>query len=270
MCKQNNKNFLEELKFITIENNRFDNLYILLNRFPEISEDKINIKYISKKLIEIEELLQGKEKIKIGLENILKKQLNKILEKINIGFIKLPLNNTYLPHLIIESNNLWAFDCLKNIYNDKEIFYFDEKQKTCFDYLEPNKNIDSISFKDLDTIIKYFGTKYDKILDVLRIFTKNLKSSNIQYDDEYLKYLFSSLPEQIFFSYNKNLDSIFHIISCLNLISSENKIIIEKLKELKEKNFEQFTYILNLQNSYGDTFLFKFLENEIMKFQLKF
>ena len=170
---------------------------MLLNRFPEINEGEININDLNIKLLEIEELFENE--IIIGFENISKEKLKKILKNINIGFIKLPICNTYLPHLIVKSGNLWAFDCLKTLYNDNEIFFLDDEFKTCFDYLEPNNNIDKITFEDLEKVIKYFGTKYDKILKVIEIFTKKLKYSNFQCDNEYLEFLFSSLSEQIFF-----------------------------------------------------------------------
>ena len=252
--------FLIELKNIIKKNNRFDNLYMILNRFPEINENEINIEELNTKLLQIEELFENKNDI--GLENILKEKLNSLIKNINIGFIKFPINNTYFPHLIIKSCNLWAFDILKKFYNDEEIFCLDEELKTCFDYLEPNRNMDVITFEDLDKIIRGFGTKFYKILKVIDIFTKNLKKSHFQCNDEYLTYLFSALPKKIFISYDEKYNSIFHIISSLNLDKNINTMIINILKEIKSKNVEAFKTIINLQNTFGDTFLFKFLQNE--------
>ena len=254
--KKKDIKFLMELKYIIKRNNRFDNLYMLLTLFPTINKDEINIDELNVKLLKIEELFETKDNI--GLENMLKEKLKNYLKNINIGFIKFPIYNTYLPHIIIKSGNLWAFDVLKKFYDDDEIFFLDEELKTCFDYLEPNKNIDIITFEDLDKIIKAFGSKYDKILKVIDIFTKNLKDSYFQCNEEYLTYLFSYLPQNIFISHDENYNSIFHIISCLNLEKNINKMIINILKDLKSKNIGTFKTILNLQNTFGDTFLFKF------------
>ena len=63
--------------------------------------------------------------------------------------------------------------------------------------------MDVITFEDLDKIIRGFGTKFYKILKVIDIFTKNLKKSHFQCNDEYLTYLFSALPKKIFISYDE-------------------------------------------------------------------
>ena len=89
-----------------------------------------------------------------------------------------------------------------------------------------------------------------------------MKDSYFQCNEEYLTYLFSYLPQNIFISHDENYNSIFHIISCLNLEKNINKMIINILKDLKSKNIGTFKTILNLQNTFGDTFLFKFLQNE--------
>ena len=43
---KNNKELLQKLLFIGIENDRFDNIYTLTNKFPEISQDFYNINEI--------------------------------------------------------------------------------------------------------------------------------------------------------------------------------------------------------------------------------
>ena len=96
----------------------------------------------------------------------MKKKLNETLNSFNIGLIKLPLNKTYLPHLIIKSKNLWAFQCLKNIYN-YDVFFLDDESNICFDYYQPNKDLDSINFENLQYIINYFDKKVEYILFVI-------------------------------------------------------------------------------------------------------
>ena len=162
---KDNKQLLEKLKYIGIENNRFDNLVTLFQQFPEIN-DFIQFDDVNLKLVEIEELLEDNISKNFGLENILKKKLNKTLNSFNIGLIKLPLNKTYLPHLIIKSKNLWAFQCLKNIYN-YDVFFLDDESNTCFDYYQPNKDLDSINFENLQYIINYFDNKVEYILSVI-------------------------------------------------------------------------------------------------------
>ena len=85
---------------------------------------------------------------------------------------------------------------------------------------------------------------------------------NLDYNEEYIKFLFSSLPEEIFTSYNDSYNSLFHILSGIKFTSNINKLIIEKLNNLKQKNKAIFIEILNLQNINGDTFLMLFLQNE--------
>ena len=255
------EDLLENLIYSSIENDRFDNLFTLIKNYPKLSGYFLNVEDVNKKLIEIEELLQEKNDFGFGLERIWQNQLNEKVKDLKIGFLKLPINNMYLPHLIIQSRNLWAFNCLKTIYGD-DVFFYDDELNTCFDYLLPNRNIDKVSFEDLDTIIKYFGTKFDKILKVIEIFTDNLKESNINCGDEYLKYLFSSFPFEFYEAYNENYNSIFHIITNIKINSNECKLIIEKLKALKVKNIKAFKFILNLQDMNGDTFLMLFLQNE--------
>lgn len=169
------KKLLEELKYIGIENDRFDNLYILLKKFPQLPNDILDIEHITEELKEIENLFKEENQDKnIGLQNILEKQLKQKLNNINIGLIKLPGQNQFLPHLIIQSNNIWAFKALKNIYKN-DLFFVDDESKTCFDYLKPNIKIDSIGFEDLDIILQYFENDFPNILNVIEIFSKKIK-----------------------------------------------------------------------------------------------
>ena len=110
-----------------------------------------------------------------GLENMLKNKLNRILNNFNIGLMKLPINNMYLPHLIIKSKNLWALECLKDIYGNN-IFFVDDESKTCFDYLQLDKTLDKINFKNLDIALKYFDKDYKNALYLIEIFTNNMKN----------------------------------------------------------------------------------------------
>ena len=71
---ENNKEELEKLKYIGIENERFDNLYTLINKYPKLSDDFYDCNGYQKKLIEIEELLQENDNSSYGLESILKKK----------------------------------------------------------------------------------------------------------------------------------------------------------------------------------------------------
>ena len=258
---KNNREEIEKLYYIGIENDRFDNLYTLVSKFPELTNDFLDINDIQKKLIEIEELLQENNDFNYGLENMLKNKLKKILNNFNVGFIKFPINNMYLPHLIIKSNNLWAFETLKDIYK-KDIFFVDDDSKTCFDYLRFDKTIDKANFKNLDIIIKYFDKDYENILNVIEIFTNNLNNKNFIYGDEYINYLFSSLQEDIYIHKNNNYNSIFHIISNLSQSYESQKIIINKLISIKNKNPKEFKSYINLQNIQGNTFLMLLLEKE--------
>ena len=105
-----NKNTLNKLKYIAIENNRIDILFTLIKNFPEISENEIDINEIGFKLIQIEEILKEEQNEKnLGLENLMRNNLNNILDSFNIGQIKLPISNLYLPHYIIKSVNLFSF-----------------------------------------------------------------------------------------------------------------------------------------------------------------
>ena len=52
----------------------------------------------------------------------------------------MPKNDTYLPHLIIKNGNIWAFQLLKDKYDN--IFFTDDLNKTCFHYLKPERNVD--------------------------------------------------------------------------------------------------------------------------------
>ena len=257
---KDNKQLLEKLKYIGIENNRFDNLFTLFQQFPEIN-DFIQFDDINLKLVEIEELLEDNISKNFGLENILKKKLNETLNSFNIGLIKLPLNKTYLPHLIIKSKNLWAFQCLKNIYN-YDVFFLDDESNTCFDYYQPNKDLDSINFENLQYIINYFDNKVEYILAVIEILTNNLKVINIQCNDEFINYLFSILPDKIYITFKNNYNTIFHIIAHLKINSILSKKIMEKLVYMKQRNTKTFQNILNLQNINGNTFLMILLKNE--------
>ena len=258
-----NKNILNKFKFIAIENNRIDILFTLIKNFPEINENEININEIDFKLIQIEEILQENQNLNFGLENLLKNKLNEILDDFNIGQIKLPISNLYLPHFIIKSGNLFLFESLKKIYSNKnKIFFVDDNLNSCFDFLEPNRTIDKISFDDLKIIINFFENDYFNILNVIEIFTENIKNLNYQMEDEFIKFLFDFLPKKIFFCLNKNSNSIFHIISNLKINSDSIKIIIKKLLSLKNENLINFKFILNYQNFKGNSFLMNFLENE--------
>ena len=254
------KNDLNKFKFIAIENNRFDILFTLIKIFPEISENEINFNEIDSKLIEIEEILQ-ENKNNFGLENLLKNKLNKILENFNVGQIKLPICNSYLPHFIIKSKNLFLFECLKKNYY-KNIFFVDDNLNSCFDFLEPNQTIEKVSFDDLKIVIKFFENDFFNVLNVIEIFVENVKNLNYQIDDEFIQFLFDFLPKKIFVCLNKNNNSIFHIISNLKINSDSIKIVIKKLFSLKQENLKNFKFILNSQNFKGNTFLMNFLENE--------
>ena len=258
---KNNKELLQKLLFIGIENDRFDNIYTLTNKFPEISQDFYNINEIQKNLIEIEELLQENNNKNYGLENMLKNKLNKILNNFNIGLIKLPINNMYLPHLIIKSKNLWALECLKDIYGNN-IFFVDDESKTGFDYLQLDKILDKINFKNLDIALKYFDKDYKNALYLIEIFTNNMKNNNFIFIEEYINYLFSSLPEDFYIHVNQNSNSIFHIAANLSQNNETKKIIIEKLNLIKNKNLSKFRNLINLQNINGNTFLMIFLEKQ--------
>ena len=259
-----NKNTLNKLKYIAIENNRIDILFTLIKNFPEISENEIDINEIGFKLIQIEEILKEEQNEKnLGLENLMRNNLNNILDSFNIGQIKLPISNLYLPHYIIKSGNLFAFECLKKIFIDNnKLFYVDDNLNTCFDFLEPNHTIDKITFEDLNIVIKFFENDYFNILNVIEIFTDNIKNLNYQCDEEFIKFLFDSLPQQIFLCLNKNNNSIFHIISNLKINFESIQIIIKKLISLKKENLKNFKFILNCQNFNGNTFLMLFLEKE--------
>ena len=257
---KDNKQLVEKLKYIGIENNRFDNLFTLFQQFPEIN-DFIQFDDINLKLVEIEELLEDNISKNFGLENILKKKLNETLNSFNIGLIKLPLNKTYLHHLIIKLKNLWAFQCLKNIYN-YDIFFLDDESNTCFDYYQPNKDLDSINFENLQYIINYFDNKVEYILAVIEILTNNLKVINIECNDEFINYLFSILPDKIYITFKNNYNTIFHIVAHLKINSILSKKIMEKLVYMKQRNTKTFQNILNLQNINGNTFLMILLENE--------
>ena len=258
---KDNMALMEELKYIAIENNRFDNLFTLLRKYPKLDNDILDINYTTQKLIEIEELLNKNNSKNFGVHNILEKKIYQKLNNINIGLIKLPVQNQYLPHLIIKSNNLWAFKSLKNIYKN-DIFFVDDESKTCFDYLKPNIKIDEISFENLDIVVKYFGKDYENILNVIEVFTVNLRVLNIQCEVEYIKFIFSSFPDEFFIAKNKNSNSIFHIIGCLNLNFEVYSLIIEKLIHIKNNYKNKFNEFLNLQNINGNTFLMIFLEKE--------
>ena len=252
---------LDELLNLSLDNNRIDNLYILVQYFQKSKPIFNEFDCINKNLYSIEGLLLKKnDNIEFGLEQMWKNELKDLLNSFTIGFLKLPTINMYLPHFVIKSENLWAFDCLGKYYDD--LFFLDDELKTCFDYLKPNINIGSISFEDLNTIVNCFGNKYDKILKIIEIFTKNLQNDLFNCEEEYIKYLFSSFPETLYESYNENDNSLFHIVSNIKINSLGCKLIFEKLKNIKKKNFQEFKYLINKQNANGDTFLMKLMQNE--------
>jgi len=239
--------------------NRFDNLYILIRFFPEISKELKEFNEIPEKILRIEEMLKERENNFKGINNIMKKNLDKILKSFNIGLIKFPISNTYFPHLIIKSKNIWAFECLLNIKN-YDVFILDDDFNTCFDYLLPNKSKKTISFDDLDMILKCFSNKYKEILDIIEIFVGNSNDFGFQCDEELIFYLLNNLNDNIFSFVNKNYNSIFHIISKLKINEESLKLILKTLDNIKEKNLDKFKRILNLQNYEGNTFLMILLE----------
>ena len=254
-----NKELLAELKYIGVENESIDNLYILQKKFPDLANDILDTNYVTQKLNNIEKILEKNNDNNFGLQNLLEKEFTDELNEFNIGLIKLPRQNQYLPHLIIKSDNLWAFKALKNVYKE-EIFFVDDESKTCFDYLKPNIKIDEISFENLNTVIQYFDNNYKNILNVLEIFTKNLNALNIQCKEEYIKYIFSSFDDEFFISCNKNDNTIYNIIGNLHLNFDMIRIVLDKLNKIKNQKPDKFKDIINLQNINGNTFLMKFLE----------
>ena len=124
------------------------------------------------------------------------------------------------------------------------------------------KTIDKINFKNLDIAIKYFGKDYENALNVIEIFTKNLKSKNSIYADEFCNYLFSSLPEEIYTHINKNSNSIFHLAANLRQSDESQKLILKQLNLIKKNKPDKLKYFLNLQNINGNTFLMILLEKE--------
>jgi len=253
------KEVLDKLISIGKKYNRFDNLYMLIQLFPEISEELKEFNEVTEKILKLEEMLQEREDNFKGIDNIMKKKFDKILKSFNIGLIKFPISNTYLPHLIIKSRNIWAFECLLNIKN-YDVFILDDDFNTCFDYLIPNKAKKTISFDDLDMILKCFSNKYQEILDIIEIFVGNLNNLGFQCDEELIFYLLNNLKDNIFSFVNKNYNSIFHIISKLNINEESLKLMLKTLDNIKEKNLDKFKRILNLQNYEGNTFLMILLE----------
>jgi len=253
------KKLLDKLISIGKNYNRFDNLYILIRFFPEISKELKEFNEIPEKILRIEEMLKERENNFKGINNIMKKNLDKILKSFNIGLIKFPISNTYFPHLIIKSKNIWAFECLLNIKN-YDVFILDDDFNTCFDYLLPNKSKKTISFDDLDMILKCFSNKYKEILDIIEIFVGNSNDFGFQCDEELIFYLLNNLNDNIFSFVNKNYNSIFHIISKLKINEESLKLILKTLDNIKEKNLDKFKRILNLQNYEGNTFLMILLE----------
>ena len=170
----------------------------------------------------------------------------------------MPINNTYLPHLIIKNGNIWAFELLKDKYED--IFFNDDNNKTCFHYLKSERNYDKVEFKDLEEIIKFFGIKEKPILKVIEIFVEQNKDIGI--DEELIKFLLESpILKNIYFDYNEDYNTMFHIIANMRINKKSLSLIMKKLEELKEKDIDSFKNILNLQNIHGDSFLMIFLKN---------
>ena len=133
--------------------------------------------------------------------------------------------------------------------------------------LLPNKTKNSISFDDLDLIIKYFKDNHQEILDVIEIFIKNINNSGFKCDEEIISHLLNNLSNNILISTNKNNNSIFHILSKLNINDESHKIIIKTLENIKYQNAELFKTILNHQNFEENTFLMILLE---MMWEIKY
>ena len=242
-----NKKLLEELKYLGIENDRFDNLYILLKKFPELSNDLLDTNQITQKLKEIGNLLEEKNDNVYGLQNILEKKFIKKLNEIsNIGLIKIQGKNQYLPHLIIQSGNLWAFKSLKNIYKN-DLFFVDDESKTCFDYLEPNIKIDS--------------NKKEEILKITQ--TQNVKQiKNIDYNKDTVNPTFKIESNQSMNKKNNNnvlemTDSKMESMLMKNTEKNKNK----EEKEINDNNinnkqskksFKESININNVNQSYNN------------------
>ena len=251
------KKLLSELKNIGIINNRFDNLYVLYKIFPFLLND-INKIDFEDKLNKIESLL-NKKNISGLIENPIKKELNDNLNNFNIGLIKMPKNDTYLPHLIIKNGNIWAFQLLKDKYDN--IFFTDDLNKTCFHYLKPERNVDKFEFKGLNEIINFFENKHNDILKVIEIFVSQNKNEG--FNEELIEFLLTSKNlKEIEFYYNDNYNTIFHIIANLRINKKSLLLIMKKLEKVKNRDIIKFKNILNLQNNKGDTFLMLFLKND--------
>ena len=257
----NIKKYAEDIKLLIkktgLDNIRFDNLLILYKNFPFLLKDNFENDF-DDKLIQIENLLSEKN-IKGIIVNTYKRELTEKLKDFNIGLIKLPINNTYLPHLIIKNGNIWAFELLKDKYEN--IFFYDDNNKTCFHYLKSERNYDKVEFNDLKEIIKFFGNKNGSILKVIDIFVEQNKDIGI--NEELIDFLLKSpILENIFFDYNEDYNTIFHIIANMRISKKSLSLIMKKLEDLKNIDINLFKNILNLQNIHGDSFLMIFLKNQ--------
>ena len=247
------------LKKIGLENNRLDNIYILFKNFPELNYNNENIDIINleKQISDIENLLKENDGVNL-LENNFKNKLNEILEHLDVGFLK--FKNTYLPHLIIESKNFWAFECLKNKYQD--IFFVDDENNTCFDYLRPMRDENGINFDNLKIICEFFDDNIKDILKVIEIYVKNNFNKDI--DAKLIEFLLNTIfkDDQILDCYNENFNNIFHLIGCLKINSNSSKLIIDRLNNFKNNNLDNFNDLINFTNAQGNTFLMIFIKNK--------
>ncbi|ORX47663.1 ankyrin [Piromyces finnis] len=225
---------------------RKDNLYVLSEFYPSLLNSN-QYQHYRETLASIENLLSENERFN---ESIKHSRLTNLLKLINIGLSELTKEKTFLPHLIIKSNNLWA---MKSLPDDYANYFFikDENQYYPFDYIHF-----SLDFKNsLTLIFDYFDhlnvgnkIKANYILLALDRIIQNFHevlftniSNDFDINDVLEKY------DYVYDYFSDNNENIFYILS-KNRNATFNKVFKKHLKllNINQQNIEGETLVMNL------------------------
>ena len=250
---------------IAEQNNRKDNIFIILKHFPNSLNTKINLKneinIINNNLILFEKIIA---KPSDGLTNSDIDFINKLLEMNSYKYLLTANKKKFIGHLIIENR----MDILpKLIFSENfNIFLKDEYNNLPFHLQKFNENtvIDIILFLSKIThekmislfiSIVYQSYSFLKKMNYLGFFINSII-------DLLIKHPFFTIES--FMIKNKDKKTLFNLIAESNEIIEVDKIKIMKLYENIKSKFskEKIKKLINQQDIYGNTIVMYLLSNK--------
>ena len=267
LTKINNIN-IDSLLQIAIKYNRYDNLITLCDWNLELYNKNPKYKLIKDALYELESLLQENSSFLSTTKEIeFKNIINNTLKGIKIELIELPISKKFLPHLIIENKCFWALSKLNYLYS-YDLFITDDQNSSCFDSITPEFILSKYSFNNIKTVINYFESssksnkeKTNNIIKLLFIFSNSVKE--LCCEEQFFEFILTSCNDYLFTEFDENNNNIFHVISSFSKFKeNSNKLILNKLIELKRKDRNKFNNILCSQDTFGNTIIMNFLINK--------